>query len=79
MICVIAPLLVSLGIVDWIAPLAAAEPIDSASATVDADGLVLNYTDGLLIASKRERNESSHAALCAAHERLIAAGVEHLH
>ncbi len=38
-----------------------------------------NYTDGFLVASKRERNESSHAALRASHERLTAAGVEHLH
>lgn len=38
-----------------------------------------NYTDGFLIAAKRERNEASHAALRAAHQRLAAAGVEHLH
>ncbi|HVC98583.1 MAG TPA: SGNH/GDSL hydrolase family protein [Pirellulales bacterium] len=38
-----------------------------------------NYTDGFLVPSKRERNESSHAALRAAHERLLVAGVEDLH
>ena len=38
-----------------------------------------NYTDGVLVAGKRERNEASHAALRAAFERLAADGVKELH
>lgn len=38
-----------------------------------------NYTDGFLVASKRERNEASHAALRAAFERLVGDSVKELH
>lgn len=38
-----------------------------------------NYTDGFLVASKRERNDASHAALHAAFERLAAGGVKELY
>jgi len=38
-----------------------------------------NYADAFLIASKRERNTSSQAALRAAYERLRKAGVKNLH
>ena len=38
-----------------------------------------NYSDAFLVAPKRERNESSQAALRAAYERLTAAGVKGLH
>ena len=37
------------------------------------------YADGFLIAGKRRHNEENHAALRAAYERLIAAGVQGLH
>jgi hypothetical protein len=38
-----------------------------------------NYTDGFLVASKRERNEASHAALRASFDRLVADGVKDLY
>ena len=38
-----------------------------------------NYADSFLIAAKRERNESNHAALQAAFKRLKHAGVKNLH
>jgi hypothetical protein len=38
-----------------------------------------NYTDGVLVASKRERNEASHAALRASFDRLVADGVKDLY
>ncbi|HJT32101.1 MAG TPA: SGNH/GDSL hydrolase family protein [Pirellulales bacterium] len=38
-----------------------------------------NYTDGFLIASKRERNEASHRALRAAFDRLAADGVKDMY
>lgn len=38
-----------------------------------------NYTDSFLVAAKRQRNESSQAALRAAYERLLKAGVKGLY
>lgn len=38
-----------------------------------------NYADSFLVAGKRERNETNHAALKAAYERLRKAGVKGLH
>lgn len=38
-----------------------------------------NYTDGFLVASKRERNEASHAALRASFDRLTTDGVKGLY
>jgi hypothetical protein len=38
-----------------------------------------NYTDGFLVAAKRQRNETSQAALHAAFERLVGDGVKGLH
>lgn len=38
-----------------------------------------SYTDSFLVASKRERNESSRAALKAAHERLVKKDIQGLH
>jgi hypothetical protein len=38
-----------------------------------------NYTDGFLVASKRERNDASHAALRAAFDRLVANDVNGLY
>jgi hypothetical protein len=38
-----------------------------------------NYPDGFLIPSRRERNQTSQAALWGAYERLQQAGVGHLH
>ncbi len=37
------------------------------------------YTDTHLLAGKRQRNEANHAALRAAYEKLVAAGVQGLH
>ena len=38
-----------------------------------------NYPDGFLIASRRERNDTNHAALRAVYERLQKAKTPHLH
>lgn len=38
-----------------------------------------NYTDGFLNASKRQRNQTNHAALREVYDRLTAAGDKHLH
>lgn len=38
-----------------------------------------NYADAFLVASRRERNEGNHAALRAAHQKLVSQGLEHLH
>lgn len=38
-----------------------------------------NYTDGFLVAAKRERNEANHAALSTAFKRLLADGIKELH
>jgi lysophospholipase L1-like esterase len=37
------------------------------------------YADAHLVKSKRERNDTSRAALKAAYDKLVAAGVQHLH
>jgi hypothetical protein len=38
-----------------------------------------DYSDAFLVASRRERNEGNHAALRAAYQKLLSAGVENLH